>query len=186
METNDNLALRELITAVKAGDESAFVELVELYNPMLVSLIRSFSFDLRDAYTEACMSLYRAASSYDVEQDNVTFGLYAKICAERCLIDLQKREGRSISSLVDNSVDVDEIAVSGGVQAMLEHREQTAYFLSLAKQTLSDFEYDVYRHWMLGYKTSDIASILEVTAKAVDNAKNRMWKKLRERLSPEF
>ena len=68
---------------------------------------------------------------------------------------------------------------------MLEHREQSAYFLSVAKEVLSDFEYDVYRYWMLGYKSADIASILEVTAKAVDNAKNRMWKKLRERLSPE-
>ena len=68
---------------------------------------------------------------------------------------------------------------------MLEHREQTAYFLSVAKETLSEFEFDVYRYWMLGYKTSDIASLLGVTAKAVDNAKNRMWKKLRERLASE-
>ena len=131
------------------------------------------------------VSFYRAVSSYDLEQDGVTFGLYAKICVERCLIDLHKREGRDVTHYVDNDVDVDRIAVCDGVQAMLEHREQTAYFLSVAKDTLSDFEYEVYRYWMLGYKTSDIASILEVTAKAVDNAKNRMWTKLRERLSPE-
>ena len=185
MEINDKLIQRELIIAVKSGDESAFEKLVELYRPMMDSLIRGFSFDVRDAFSEACMSFYRAVSSYDLDQDNVTFGLYAKICVERCLIDLQKSEGRSLAHLVDNNVDVDEIAVSGGIQTMLEHREQTAHFLSIAKETLSDFEYDVYRHWMLGYKTSDIASILEVTAKAVDNAKNRMWKKLRERLSPE-
>ena len=131
------------------------------------------------------MSFYRAVSSYDLDQDNITFGLYAKICVERCLIDLQKYEGKHLTGYVDSDVDVDKIAVSGGIQAMLEHREQTSYFLSVAKEALSGFEYDVYRHWMLGYKTSDIASILEVTAKAVDNAKNRMWKKLRERLSPE-
>ena len=131
------------------------------------------------------MTFYRAVSSYDIDRDDVTFGLYAKICIERCLIDLQKKEGREITNMVDDGVDIDEIAVSGGVQAILEHREQTAYFLSVAKEALSEFEYDVFRHWMLGYKTSDIASILEVTAKAVDNAKNRMWKKLRERLSPE-
>ena len=131
------------------------------------------------------MSFYRAVSSYDLEQDNITFGLYAKICVERSLIDLQKREGKNLTRYVDTDVDVDKIAVSGGIQAMLEHREQTAYFLAVAKEVLSDFEYNIYRYWMLGYKTSDIASILEVTAKAVDNAKNRMWTKLRERLSPE-
>lgn len=185
MEINDNLAVKELLTAVKAGDESAFEELVELYRPMMDSLIRKFSFDDRDAFSEVCMSFYRAASSYDLDCDDVTFGLYAKICVERCLIDLRKREKKLPSRFVDDGVDVDAIAVPGGVQSMLEHREQTAYFLSVAKEVLSDFEYDVYRHWMLGYKTSDIASILEVTAKAVDNAKNRMLKKLRERLSPE-
>ena len=185
MDNNGDLALKELIIAVRNGDESAFEKLVDMYKPMMDSLIRSFSFDARDAFSEACMSFYRAVSSYDLEQDGVTFGLYAKICVERCLIDLHKREGRDVTHYVDNDVDVDRIAVCDGVQAMLEHREQTAYFLSVAKDTLSDFEYEVYRYWMLGDKTSDIASILEVTAKAVDNAKNRMWTKLRERLSPE-
>jgi DNA-binding CsgD family transcriptional regulator len=68
---------------------------------------------------------------------------------------------------------------------MLEHREQTAYFLSVAKEVLSQFEFQVYRRWMIGYKTSEIASELGVSAKAVDNAKNRMWSKLRRRLFPE-
>ena len=185
MEINKDMELKELITAVRTGDETAFERLVEIYRPMIDSLIRSFSFDFRDAYSEACVSLHRAALTYDLEQDGVTFGLYAKICVERCLIDLRDKEARAITRFVDGDVDVDQIAVSGGIQAMLEHREQTAYFLSVAKEVLSDFEYDVYRYWMLGYKSADIASILEVTAKAVDNAKNRMWKKLRERLSPE-
>ena len=185
MELNDNVALTELIASVKKGDESAFEELVNLYKPMIDGLIRRFSLDIRDAFSEACMSFYRAVFSYELGQSNVTFGLYAKICVERCLIDMQRREGKGASHYVDNDVDVDKIAVSDGIQAMLEHREQTAYFLSVAKETLSEFEFDVYRYWMLGYKTSDIASLLGVTAKAVDNAKNRMWKKLRERLASE-
>ena len=185
MERNGNSDISALITAAKSGDEGAFEELVNTYKPMIDAIIRRFSLDVRDAFSEACMSFYRAVSSYELGQNDVTFGLYAKICVERSLIDLQRREGKTASHYVDNEVDVDKIAVSGGVQAMLEHREQAAYFLSVAKDTLSGFEFDVYRHWMLGYKTSDIASILGVTAKAVDNAKNRMLKKLRERLAPE-
>ncbi len=185
MEHNENKALADLILSVRDGDQSAFEQLVNEYKPMMDSVIRRFSLDARDAFSEACMGFYRAVSSYELGQSDVTFGLYAKICVERCLIDMQRREGRSVSHYVDNEVDVDTIAVPGGVQAMLEHREQTAYFLSVARETLSDFEFDVYRQWMLGYKTSDIASALGVTAKAVDNAKNRMWNKLRHRLSPE-
>ena len=185
MENNGIVDHNELISAARSGDESAFEALLNEYKPMIDGIIRRFSFDLRDAFSEASMAFLRAVSSYDIQQSDVTFGLYAKICVERSLIDFQRREGRVASHFVDNRVDVDRIAVSGGVQAMLEHREQTAYFLSVARQELSDLEFDVYRHWMLGYKTADIASTLGVTAKAVDNAKNRMWAKLRHRLSPE-
>ena len=185
MENIGTLDHNELISAARSGDESAFEHLLNEYKPMIDSIIRRFSFDQRDAFSEACMAFLRAVSSYDLEQNDVTFGLYAKICVERSLIDMQRREGRVASHFVDNDVDVDQIAVSGGVQAMLEHREQSAYFLSVAREELSEFELDVYRHWILGYKTADISSALGVTAKAVDNAKNRMWAKLRKRLSPE-
>ena len=182
MNLNDSKAIEKLIISARNGDESAFEELLNTYRPMIDSLIRHFSLDERDVFSEACMSFYRAVSSYELGQSAVTFGLYAKICVERCLIDVGRRNGNVV---VDSEVDVDKIAVSDGIQSMLEHREQTAYFLSIAKDTLSEYEFDVYRYWMLGYKTSEIASVLGVTAKAVDNAKNRMWAKLRERLSPE-
>ncbi len=184
MENNCSSALCELIVAAKGGDEMAFEKLFNEYKAMIDSIIRHSSLDPRDAFSEACMAFFRAVSSYDVQQSDVTFGLYAKICVERGLIDMQRREGK-FSHYVDNEVDVEKIAVPGGMQSILEHREQTAYFLSIAREELSDFEFDVYRHWMLGYKSSDIASTLGVTAKAVDNAKNRMWTKLRRRLSPE-
>lgn len=184
MDIKDKRPLAELITSAKDGDDRAFEELVNDYKPMIDAVIRRFSLDPRDAFSEACMGFFRAVSSYELEKSEVTFGLYAKICVERAVIDMQRREARGALRLVDGEVDVDKIAVSGGMQSMLEHREQTAYFLSVAKETLSDFEFEVYRRWMIGYKTSEIASDLGVTAKAVDNAKNRMWSKLRKRLSP--
>lgn len=185
MEFKGKKALTELISSARDGDDSAFEELVNEYKPMIDGVIRRFSLDARDAFSEACMGFFRAVSSYELGQSEVTFGLYAKICVERSLIDMQRREDRGASHLVDGEVDVEKIAVSGGMQSMLEHREQTAYFLSAARDTLSLFEFEVYRRWMIGYKTSEIASELGVTAKAVDNAKNRMWSKLRRRLSPE-
>ena len=183
MDQNEKKSQSELIRAVRGGDERAFEELLGEYKGMIDNAIRHFCLDPRDAYSEACMSFFRAVFSYDLGQNDVTFGLYAKICVERTLVDIQRREGRGASHYVDNSVDVESIAVSDGVVSMLEHREQTAYYLSVAKGVLSDFEFNVYRYWMLGYRTSDTASILGTTAKAVDNAKNRMWSKLRKRLS---
>ena len=184
MEANDNVNIASLIERSRGGDERAFEELVALYRSMIDGVIRRFSLDVDESFSEACMGFYRAVTTYSLEQSGVTFGLYAKICVERRIIDMLRKNGRDVSERVDDGVDVDSIAVPGGIQSMLEHREQTAYFLKVAKSALSDFEYEVYRLWMLGYKTADIAEEMDTTAKAVDNAKNRMMKKLRERLNP--
>ncbi len=183
MELDGKMSLEELISSVRAGDDGAFEVLLNAYKPMIESVIHRYSLDARDSFSEACMGFYRAIFSYELGQSEVTFGLYAKICVERALIDMHRREGRATSHYIDSDVDVESIAVPGGIQAMLEHREQTAYYLAVAKESLSSLELDVYRCWMLGYTTSEISERLGMSAKAVDNAKNRMWRKLRERLS---
>ena len=185
MDFKENATIEPLIVRCKAGDDEAFEELVTLYRPMIDAVIRRFSLNVDETFSEACMAFYRAVSSYSLEQSGVTFGLYSKICIERCIIDMLRREGRDPAGHIDSDVDIDRIAVSDGIQSMLEHREQMAHFLSVAKNTLSNFEYDVYRLWMLGYKTADIADSLGTSAKAVDNAKNRMLAKLRRSLSPK-
>ena len=184
MELKENRELTELIAAVKAGDDDAFSILVEQYRPMLISVISGYDLDERDVFSDMCLSFYDAILSFK-EERGLTFGLYAKICVSREAIDLLRSRGRDKARLSLSDVDVDDIAVSGGVQGILEHRERTAYFLSVAKKVLSELELDVYRYWMLGYKTSEIASALGISAKAVDNAKNRMWRKLRSHLTPE-
>ena len=184
MELNANKDLNELISSVRAGDDDAFSVLVEQYKPMLNSVIHNHSLDERDAFSDVCLSFHDAILGYK-EEYGLTFGLYAKICADRAAIDILRSKGRDKAHLVDSNVDVDNIAVSGGVEAILEHRERSAHFLSVAKKVLSQLEFDVYRYWMLGYKTSEIASALGMSPKGVDNAKNRMWKKLRSHLTPE-
>ncbi len=181
---NDNIV--PLLERCREGDDGAFEELVGIYRPMIDGVIRHHSLNVDETFSEACMGFYRAVYSYSLEQSDVTFGLYAKICVERCIIDMLRKEGKNVLGRVDDGVDVDKIAVSDGIQSMLEHREQMAHFLKVAKDTLSDFEYDVYRLWMLGYKTADIADALGSSAKSVDNAKSRMLAKLRRRFSSEF
>ena len=182
MNFEEDAKIESLILKSRDGDESAFEELVGMYRPMIDGVIKRFSLDVDETFSEACMGFYRAVSSYTVGNQGVTFGLYAKICVERSVIDLIRKNERNISRRAILDVDVDAIPAPGGIHAMLEHREQAARFLEIVKRVLSDFEYDVYRYWMIGYKTADIARVLGVTAKSVDNAKNRMMRKLRDEL----
>lgn len=185
MERAENEKIISLIQGYRGGDESAFEQLVMMFRPMIDGVIRHFELDVDETFSEACMGFLKAVQSYNPDNMNVTFGLYAKICIERRLIDVLRKKGTDINARIDSDVDVDEIAVSGGVQAMLEHREQTAYFMKVAREELSSFEYEVYRCWMLGYKSADIARMLNTTAKSVDNAKNRMMAKLKRRLTSQ-
>jgi RNA polymerase sporulation-specific sigma factor len=178
------MELTELIEAARKGDDVAFTALVNAYKPMINGLIRAYGLDERDVFTDACLRLRAAVERYDPSR-GLTFGLYAKICVEKAMLDAVKVRDRDLAHLVDGEVDVDGIAVPGGIQAMLEHRERSARFVAAARRVLSGLEFDVFHYWMLGYKTSEIASALGISAKAVDNAKNRMWTKLRSNLPPE-
>lgn len=185
MQCAENDIVAALIQSYRGGDESAFEQLVGMYRPMINGVIKHFYLDVNETFSEACLGFLKAVNTYKLGNTEVTFGLYAKICIERCVIDLLRKRGNDISARIDVNVDVDDIAVSGGIQSMLEHREQSAYFMQLAREELSDFELEVYRYWMLGYKTADIARALGSTAKSVDNAKNRMMAKLKRRLNPK-
>ena len=55
------------VAVIKKSTSSSDYDLLvyhDMYKPMMDSLIRSFSFDARDAFSEACMSFYRAVSLY--------------------------------------------------------------------------------------------------------------------------
>ncbi len=169
----------KLVLLCKAGDAEAFEKLVDLYDPMIVKSARELSLDAREVYSDACLSLRRAAESYKFG-DGVTFGLYAKICVTRAMIDYAKRNKVSLG---ETGLDVEAIAVSDGTQNRLEREEESEALTKWAKSLLSDLEYEVFLLCMKGYKTSEIAAKMDLGAKSVDNAKARMIKRLRSGLN---
>ncbi len=171
-----------LIVAVRSGDEGAFREIVSMYTPMMQASVIRYSLDFDEVFSDVCMALFRAVSSYDVSQKDVTFGLYAQVCIRHTLSDIVSR--RSSTSYATSDVDVDDIAADGDVGDELVSREESELFRSSARKFLSQYEYDVLIMWLAGDKTATIAKALQATAKSVDNAKARILKKLRDGLRP--
>ncbi len=178
----DDKSLVSVLEKCKSGDDSAFAELVYRYTPLIRALIAKYGLEESECYSEACMSLYKAAQSFNTEQDSVTFGLYARICVSRRLSDLVGSGSGAEDRLSD--LDVDSIAVPGGIEARLVAMEERLEFRAAAKALLSEYEYKVFLMWLEGYKTAQIAAALEVEPKSVDNAKARILKKLRDGLPP--
>lgn len=173
-----------LIVKARGGDEDAFAEIVSLYTPMLQRIGHKYSLDFDEMFSELCMSLYRAVKTYDLTQSEVTFGLYARICADRSACDISRVRSKAERLECDADADVEDIPEAGDVASDLIRKEENEAFRRDARQLLSAYEYSVLLKWLRGDKTADIAESLSVSAKSVDNAKARILKKLRDGLCP--
>ena len=181
MEGLKRETLVSLILAVRAGDSSAFDAIVTAYRPLLQSLSNSYPSPV-EYYCEACVALLKAVKSYNVDQDRVTFGLYATIVIRRHLRSYHNENESKKSQISDN--DVEAIAVGDGIIARLFREEEYDEFCRKMQEILSELEYRVLWLWLEGLRTADIARELSIDAKSVDNAKARIQKKLRGGLLP--
>ena len=178
MNRYENADIKNLIVACREHNDTAFDELVARYTPMMRKVISEFSspaLEFSELFSEACIALHSAMLRYDLEQQGVTFGLFARVCVHHRVVDLLRAEaGRDV---VES--DVDGIADADSIERGLEQRETFEYLMSSARSLLSDYEYRVLVLHIQGYKTAAIAKMLDRTAKSVDNAKYRIFSRLR-------
>ena len=187
MDSIKNAELSELIDMIRCGSfaNEAFSELLDRYSPLLKKRVTTYfgalSVDESEPMQEASIALHSAAMTYDSDKcDGVTFGLYAQVCLRRRLLDLIKGERRRGEH--EEDFDVERISVDSGILSRLVREEERLWLHSSARQLLSSLEYSVFSLWLSGLKTADIAEELSLEAKAVDNAKSRILKKLRDGL----
>ena len=182
MDFCERCGTTELLMLCRGHDDAAFSQLLSRYTPMINALVNSYfdsACDVKEAFSEASVALHRAAITYDLEQNEVTFGLYANVCIRNRLVDML-RSVKNVPVLSD--VDIDTLAVSGGIEDRLIMRETVAAYREEAKRLLSEYEYKIFLCVLKGLKTAEIAQLLGTGAKSVDNAKGRMWRILRQKL----
>ncbi len=181
--------LRELISAVRGGNQAAFVELLEQYKPLIDSSVSKFASDEAfalyrdDLRQEASVVFYNSILAYDLEQTEVEFGLYAKICIYNALVSqlrsLKKKEAEPIDHIPDSLLAVD---TADDPAARILEQERIRAIYSVIRTTLSDFEYTVWQLYVAGRSAAEIAKYLGIDQKSVANAVYRIRKKLRARL----
>lgn len=178
----ENADIRDLILLCRERDDDAFDELVRRYTPMMRKVVTGFgpsSYDFDELFAEGCVALHIAAQRYDTRQDEVTFGLYARICVRNRILDMLRR-AEAEHSLTE--LDVEQMSDEQSVEERLVDREIFDRLLVSAKGLLSDYEYRVLLLHIQGYKTARIAAVLGRSAKSVDNAKSRLFRRLREEI----
>jgi RNA polymerase sporulation-specific sigma factor len=146
----------------------------------VVSSFSGVGVDFSELFSEGCVALHIAANRYELDQNEVTFGLYARICVRNRIVDFL----RTTDNLPKVSeLDIEQLSDEGSLERKIVERETFDEAMKSARELLSDYEYSVLLLHIQGYKTAAIAKALGRTAKSVDNAKSRLFRHLRAELS---
>lgn len=188
------------ILKIKSGDETSLNQIMEKYKNLVYAKAKSFFIvgaEQEDIIQEGMIGLFKAIKGYDSEK-NVTFKSFADICIKRQIISAIKASTRqkhiplnSYLSLNKNAYDEDtdrEVIEQLDVDTIPDPLEtitkkETYRNLELKMtEILSDFEQQVFNEYLNGESYNNIAIKLKTHSKAVDNAIQRIKKKVEKHI----
>lgn len=192
IDCEKNRDTNELISRVKDGDNSAFELLLEKYTPLIEASVvkcldEEYVIHIEDFRQEATVVFYNSILTYDTEQHEVDFGLYAKICISNALISqmrvLKKRKSERLS---DTSEEVLFNNDSEDPSMRILEQESLKSLYSVIRRNLSEFEYHIWQLYVSGRTAKQISVLLGKDEKSVTNAIYRIRRKLRALLHETF
>ncbi len=189
MFTTD-LTDEQLASLAKNNDKKAQDTLFSRYDKVIKSIIRRYIYcGNDDLYQVGAMGLLSAIKNYDRSS---RFDSFAYACINnKVRSELRKNNSLKNQPLIDyvplsgfgdGDSDKTEILVdvSSCPEATYIKKEKIKEVESIIKDSLSNLEYDILALFLQEYSYSEIASKTGKTEKAVDNALQRIRKKLRK------
>lgn len=171
-----------LIRRFFAGDDSALACILARYKPLLKSSVYKVytdQLDYEDLYQEATLGLVKAIKHYNDTKG--AFAAFAKLCVESELLSyirsIRKKSTIPANRLVEFK-DEFHTPLSDPQDIYIE-REEVDHIKVKIKNNLSDFECRIIHCYIMGKSYEEIATELNVSVKSVDNAMQRVRRKLK-------
>ena len=168
------------IAQAAAGDQEAFALLAHRMMPLIHAQIHSCRCDGvedEDLAQEALMGLLAAVRTYR-EDGGAAFTTYATACIRNRLLTVARRRnpwaGREQS--LEDSDDLPDTVIDPALH--LQEREELNGLLARLQTLLTPLEYRVLLLRLGDSSYAEIAARLGITAKAVDNAIQRIRRKI--------
>lgn len=180
---------RELIRKFNTGNDQAEKCLLKRYFYLIRRIINSFYImgcGKDDILQEAMIGLFKAMKSYD-EKFKVKFKTYAEICIRRQVITALRKSMNyvtvtkiSVFNCFDNEKDFFEQLCddSFNPEDLLIYEEEKNNIIEFASLYLSKYEKSVLKEYCNGKTYKEIAQVLKTDLKSVDNALQRVKKKV--------
>lgn len=163
------------------NDKAAVGELIARYICTVEFLAKRYGSEVReDLVQEGLMGLLSAVRTYRAEE-NVKFSTYATKCIKNKIIS---SVGKNALLSDGDEADLEEILGSGGdipEDIVLEREEMNELYEKITS-ALSEQEWQVFQLFLTGMSYNQIALNLGSTAKSVNNAMQRVRRKLKSLL----
>lgn len=189
---------QELQRLAAEGDDDAASELVFRYRRIVKICIRPYFLaggDSEDLLQEGMIGLLHAIREFDPEA-GASFKTFAELCIKRRVISAAKSASRLKHAPLNDGISLEEIlseeaqldsALIGQTFArspedQILARERECDFISTFSRYLSDFERKILSDYLHGLSYAEIAECRSRSPKSVDNAVQRIRKKLARHL----
>ncbi len=190
----------DLCACAARGDRRAEEELVIRYNRVVRMCARPYFLaggDSEDLIQEGMVGLIKAIREYDPARE-ASFRRYAQVCIQNRLISAIKAAARDKHTPLNNYVSFETPffdgftihATCGTDYRRLENpedtligREEARERMNVLQDQLSRFEAQVLRLYLSGLSYSEIAAEVKRSPKSVDNAVQRIRRKLARHFS---
>ena len=174
----------ELIKRIRNNDDLAFSLLCEKYSGLLLKMtdiyFKMYSNDLNereDFAQEAKLAFYNSTLNYNVDNNQVSFGAYAKVCIRNRLVSYLRKLNTKRKKSHDGE---EEIVSPSNPQDTAIGREMEKKLLYLAENVLSNYEMRIFKMmYEHGSKAKEISAKIGKSEKSVYNAIFRIRSKLK-------
>ncbi len=169
----------------------AFTELLNRYTRLMlykISCIKPSGDEAQDYMQECSLALLDAVESYSGE-GKASFRTYAGVCIDNRLRSVLRRsesdKNKPLSGYLELSDYLSRSEINGEVSGGTDPEEQILIRESIAelhgqlREKLSELEYKVFTMYLAGRSYQDIANNLGIAEKAVNNALQRVRRKLK-------
>lgn len=186
----------ELLELINQGDRLALEHLLRRYKHLVVNKAQTYFLiggDQEDVIQEGMIGLYKAIVDFDKDK-LASFKGFATLCITRQIITAIKTATRKKHIPLNTYVSLDkpvydeendqtllDVIAEPKVtdpQTILMHRDQFFYIQDKLYEELSRFEQNVLRFYLEGYTYQEISGELNRHLKSIDNALQRVKRKL--------
>ena len=192
----ESLSEEDVVALAQQGDDCALSYLLDKYKESVRHKSRSFYLvggEPEDVVQEGMIGLYKAVRDYN-EEKNASFHSFAELCVNRQMITAIKAATRQKHQPLNSYVSLNkpvyeeeseqtymDLLQSGALlnpEVLLIGQENKSFLEHQMMKKLSSFETRVLVLYLQGRSYFEIARVLDKPEKSIDNALQRVKKKL--------